>query len=149
MSRRTVIVGAGQAGARTAAALRKLDASAEILLLGEESELPYERPPLSKEVLNGASPSKTTMFPRDWYDEQRIALHLGVKVARIHSGAKQISLADGESLAYDDLVLATGGRPRPLAVPGAALDGVLMLRNIGDSVNLSARLAAGAKVVVI
>ncbi|WP_233828775.1 NAD(P)/FAD-dependent oxidoreductase [Paraburkholderia sp. ZP32-5] len=149
MSRRTVIVGAGQAGARTAAALRKLDASAEILLLGEESELPYERPPLSKEVLNGASPSKTTMFQRDWYDEQRVALRLGVKVASIDSAAKQISLADGEPLAYDDLVLATGVRPRPLTVPGAALDGVLMLRNVGDSVNLSARLTAGAKVVVI
>jgi 3-phenylpropionate/trans-cinnamate dioxygenase ferredoxin reductase subunit len=149
VSRRTVIVGAGQAGARTAAALRKLDATADIVLLGEEPDLPYERPSLSKEVLNGGSASKTTMFPRSWYDEQRIALRVGVKVTDIDSRARQISLADGESLAYDDLVLATGVRPRPLAVPGASLDGVLMLRTISDSANLSARLTAGAKVVVI
>lgn len=149
MSGRTVIVGAGQAGARTATALRRLDDAADIILLGEEQELPYERPPLSKEVLNGASPSKATIFPRTWYEEHRIALRAGVHVSGLDWRARQISLADGESLAYDDLVLATGVRPRPLVVPGATLDGVLTLRTIGDSTNLSARLTAGAKVVVI
>jgi 3-phenylpropionate/trans-cinnamate dioxygenase ferredoxin reductase subunit len=149
VSRRTVIVGAGQAGARTAAALRKLDNTADITLLGEEQDLPYERPPLSKEVLNGGSPSKATLFPRTWYEEHRIALRTGVHVTGFDWRAKQISLAHGESLAYDDLVLATGVRPRPLIVPGATLDGVLTLRTIGDSTNLSARLTAGANVVVI
>jgi NAD(P)H-nitrite reductase large subunit len=133
VSRRTVIVGAGQAGARTAAALRKLDNTADITLLGEEQDLPYERPPLSKEVLNGGSPSKATLFPRTWYEEHRIALRTGVHVTGFDWRAKQISLAHGESLAYDDLVLATGVRPRPLIVPGATLDGVLTLRTIGDS----------------
>jgi 3-phenylpropionate/trans-cinnamate dioxygenase ferredoxin reductase subunit len=149
MSGRTVIVGAGQAGARTAAALRRLDDAADITLLGEEQELPYERPPLSKEVLNGGSPSRTTLFPHTWYEQHRIALRAGVQVTGFDSHTRQISLAHGEALAYDHLVLATGVRPRPLAVPGATLDGVLTLRTIGDSTKLSARLKAGAKVVVI
>jgi 3-phenylpropionate/trans-cinnamate dioxygenase ferredoxin reductase subunit len=149
VSGRTVIVGAGQAGARTAAALGRLDDAADIILLGEEQDPPYERPPLSKEVLNGGSPSKATIFPRTWYEEHRIALRVGVHVIGFDWRAKQISLAHGESLAYDDLVLATGVRPRPLVVPGATLDGVLTLRTIGDSTNLSARLTAGANVVVI
>lgn len=149
MSARTVIVGAGQAGARTAIALRKLDAAAEIVLLGNEDELPYERPPLSKEVLNGGSPSKVTLFPRTWYEERRIALHAGVHVAGFDWRARQVSLANGDALAYDALVLATGVRARPLVMPGATLDGVLTLRTIADSANLSARLTAGARVVVI
>ncbi len=149
MSGRTVIVGAGQAGARTAAALRRLDDAAEIILLGEEQDLPYERPPLSKEVLNGGSPSKATIFPHTWYEEHRIALRAGAHVSGFDWRAKQISLAHGESVAYDDLVLATGVRPRPLVVPGATLDGVVTLRTIGDSSKLSARLTPGAKVVVI
>lgn len=149
MSGRTVIVGAGQAGARTASALRRLDEAAEIVLLGEEQELPYERPPLSKEILNGGPPSKATIFAHTWYEEHRIAMRAGVHVTGFDWRAKQIALASGDSLAYDNLVLATGVRPRPLMVPGATLDGVLTLRTIGDSTNLSARLTPGAKVVVI
>ncbi|MGF6772333.1 3-phenylpropionate/trans-cinnamate dioxygenase ferredoxin reductase subunit [Paraburkholderia sp. GAS199] len=149
MSQRIVIVGAGQAGARTAAALRRLDDTAEITLLGEEQDLPYERPPLSKDILNGAAPSKATIFPHAWYEEHRIALRSGVRVAAFDSRTKRLSLGDGESLPYDDLVLATGVRPRLLDVPGATLDGVLTLRTIGDSTALSARLTAGARVVVI
>jgi 3-phenylpropionate/trans-cinnamate dioxygenase ferredoxin reductase component len=149
MSGRTVIVGAGQAGARTAAALRRLDAAADIVLLGDEPHLPYERPPLSKEGLNGASASNSTVFPRAWYDEQRITLRLGEAVTGFDWRAREVTLAQGESLAYDALVLATGVRPRPLAVPGATLDGVLTLRTVADSANLSARLTAGANVVVI
>lgn len=149
MSGRTVIVGAGQAGARTAHALRRLDESAEIVLLGDELDLPYERPPLSKDILNGGSPSKATLFPGAWYDEHRVALRAGVHVTGFDWRAKQVSLANGESLAYDDLVLATGVRPRPLVVPGATLDGVLTLRTIADSAKLSARLTPGANVVVI
>jgi 3-phenylpropionate/trans-cinnamate dioxygenase ferredoxin reductase subunit len=144
-----VIVGAGQAGARTATALRKLDETADIVLLGEEHDLPYERPPLSKEILNGASPSKATIFPGAWYEENRIALCAGVQVTGFDWRARQISLAHGEPLAYDNLVLATGVRPRPLVAPGATLDGVLTLRTIGDSAKLSARLSPGANVVVI
>ena len=144
-----MIVGAGQAGARTATALRKLDESADIVLLGEEHDLPYERPPLSKEILNGGSPSKATIFPGTWYEENRIALCAGVQVTGFDWRARHISLAHGESLAYDDLVLATGVRPRPLIAPGATLDGVLTLRTIGDSAKLSARLSPGANVVVI
>jgi 3-phenylpropionate/trans-cinnamate dioxygenase ferredoxin reductase component len=149
MSRRTIIVGAGQAGARTAVALRRLDESTGIVLVGEEPDLPYERPPLSKAVLGGDSPSKTTIFPRSHYDAQRIALHVGARATGLDSQAKLITFADGESLAYDDLVLATGVRPRPLAVPGAGLDGVFMLRTVHDSVRLSQRLVAGANVIVI
>ncbi|NIF71174.1 hypothetical protein F3J16_13390 [Burkholderia sp. Ap-962] len=149
MSRRTVVVGAGQAGARTATALRRLDESVEIVLLGEERELPYERPPLSKEVLNGSLASKTTLFPLGWYEEQRIALRTGVRVEGFDWRARQVRLAHGETLGYDDLVLATGVRARPLGVPGAALDGVLTLRTLDDSATLSARLKPGTRLVVI
>ncbi|SAK86032.1 FAD-dependent pyridine nucleotide-disulfide oxidoreductase [Caballeronia pedi] len=149
MTGRTVIVGAGQAGARTAAALRRLDQAREITLLGDEQALPYERPPLSKDVLNGGTPAKTTIFPLGWYEEQRIALRAGVRVVGVDWRAKQVLLAHGESLAYDDLVLATGVRARPLVVPGANLDGVVTLRTIEDSLSLSGRLTGGANVVVI
>jgi 3-phenylpropionate/trans-cinnamate dioxygenase ferredoxin reductase subunit len=146
---RTVIVGAGQAGARTAAALRRLDDAREIILIGEEQALPYERPPLSKDVLNGGTPSKTTIFPLDWYEAHRIALRAGVQAVGLDWRARQVLLAHGELLAYDDLVLATGVRPRLLTVPGANLEGVVTLRTVADSMSLSARLTAGAKVVVI
>jgi 3-phenylpropionate/trans-cinnamate dioxygenase ferredoxin reductase component len=149
MSRRTVIVGAGQAGAKTAAALRKLDESAAIVLIGEEQALPYERPPLSKDVLSGGAPSKATIFPRLWYEENSIELRSGVHVTGLDWQAKHILLDDGESLAYDDLVLATGVRSRPLVTPGATLDNVLMLRTLDDSTKLAARLTSGANVVVI
>jgi 3-phenylpropionate/trans-cinnamate dioxygenase ferredoxin reductase component len=149
MSGRTVIVGAGQAGARTAAALRRLDEASDIILLGNEHALPYERPPLSKEVLNGGASAKTTIFPRVWYDEQRIALSAGVHVTGLDWRARQVSFADGGTLTYDHLVLATGVRCRPLVAPGATLDGVFTLRTLDDSARLSARLTAGAKVIVI
>jgi 3-phenylpropionate/trans-cinnamate dioxygenase ferredoxin reductase component len=149
MTQRTLIIGAGQSGARTAAALRKQGSTGEIVLLGDESELPYERPPLSKDVLAGAPLSRTIIFPREYYAEHDIDVRVDTRVNSIDPAARQIVLADSSMLAYDHLVLATGVRARQLTIPGAELDGVLTLRTARDSTQLATRLTANAKVVVL
>jgi NADPH-dependent 2,4-dienoyl-CoA reductase/sulfur reductase-like enzyme len=146
---RTVIVGAGQAGRRTAELLRGLDAEREILLLGEETEPPYDRPPLSKEILLGEEKPRGLM-QRDAaaYDAQRIALLLGERVTGIDLDAARVETAGGERIAYDSLVLATGARARGLPVSGADDARVLTLRSIADARALRARLRPGLRLVV-
>lgn len=151
MARRIVIVGAGQAGRRTAEALRALDAEAEILLLGEEPHPPYDRPPLSKAVLLGESPGNA-LFVRatpDFYAEHRIALRTGVRVVAIEPGARRVVTGAGEAIAYDHLVLATGARARRLAVPGAEDPRVLLLRTLDDAEALRARLLGRPRLAVV
>jgi NADPH-dependent 2,4-dienoyl-CoA reductase/sulfur reductase-like enzyme len=140
---RTLIVGAGQAGRRTAEALRALDPAAEITLIGADPHLPYDRPPLSKAVLLG-TPLGTSLTPRnaDYFATHRIALRLGEPVAALDLPGHTVRLAGGESLAWDHLVLATGARARPLAVPGADDPRVLLLRTLEDAERLKAALAA-------
>jgi 3-phenylpropionate/trans-cinnamate dioxygenase ferredoxin reductase component len=149
MNRRTLIIGAGQSGARTAAALRKQGGSGEIVLIGDEAGLPYERPPLSKDILAGAPLSGTVIFPREYYTEHDIEIRVDTRVNSIDPAARQVVLADASTLAYDDLVLATGVRARPLDVPGAGLDNVLMLRTAADSTLLATRLTANARIVIL
>jgi 3-phenylpropionate/trans-cinnamate dioxygenase ferredoxin reductase subunit len=146
---RIVIVGAGQSGARTAAALRKQGCTDEIVLIGDEAELPYERPPLSKEILAGAPLSGTVIFPPAYYAEHDIEVRVGTRVSAIDAAARQIVLADATRLGYDHLVLAMGVRARPLAIPGAQLNGVLTLRTAHDSTRLAERLTPKAKIVIL
>ncbi len=144
------IVGAGQAGARMAAALRKQGWQERILLLGEEPETPYERPPLSKEVLaKRADPLVGRIYPPDWYAEHDVELRTGCRVAALEPSARRLTLESGETLAWDTLVLATGCRARRLALPGAELEGVLTLRTAGDALALRERLRPGARLVLI
>ncbi|MBS7813643.1 NAD(P)/FAD-dependent oxidoreductase [Roseococcus pinisoli] len=146
---RTAIIGAGQAGRRTAELLRGLDAEREILLLGEETEPPYDRPPLSKEVLLGEErPRGLMQRAAEVYEAQRIALRLGEKVTRIDLGAARLETAAGECIAYDSLVIATGARARGLRIPGADDPRVLTLRSIADARALRARLRTGLRLVV-
>lgn len=146
---RTVIVGAGQAGRRTAELLRGLDAEREILLLGEETEPPYDRPPLSKEVLLGEERPRGLMQREvGAYEAQRIALLLGERVEAVDLRAARVETAGGERIAFDSLVIATGARARPLPVPGADDPRVLTLRSMADARALRARLRPGLRLAV-
>lgn len=150
MARRIIIVGAGQAGRRCAEALRQLDATAEIMIFGAEAYLPYDRPPLSKTILLGKDPGPA-LFVRDaeFYAEQRIALHLGEAVTRLHTQEKRIETEQGRSFAYDVLVVATGAKARRLAVIGADDARVMTLRSLDDARALQTRLAAKPRLAVI
>ncbi|MDB5415231.1 MAG: pyridine nucleotide-disulfide oxidoreductase family protein [Rubritepida sp.] len=146
---RTVIVGAGQAGRRTAELLRGLDAEREILLIGEEAEPPYDRPPLSKEILLGEKqPPGLMQRAAGAYAEQRIELLLGCRVTGIDLAARRLDADDGERVPFDTLVLATGARARRLRIPGAEDPRVLTLRSMADARALGARLRPGLRLAV-
>jgi 3-phenylpropionate/trans-cinnamate dioxygenase ferredoxin reductase subunit len=146
-----VIVGAALAGAKAAEALREEGFEGRVVLVGEEAEQPYERPPLSKEYLRGEAPrEKAQVHPDGFYEDNDIELRTGIRVDRIDTGAREVELPGGERLHYDRLLLATGAEPRRLRVPGADLDGVYYLRDLSDADALAARLKAGqGRVVVI
>jgi 3-phenylpropionate/trans-cinnamate dioxygenase ferredoxin reductase subunit len=145
-----VIVGGGLAGAKAAEALRTEGFEGRIVLLCEEPEAPYERPPLSKDFLRGeSSRDQTRVHPEGFYAEHDIDLRIGTTVTSIDPGAGRIEIGGGDALRYDRLLLATGAAPRRLDVPGADLDGVLTLRDLADADALRSRLASAAHLVVI
>lgn len=147
---RIVVVGASLAGGRAAETLRADGFDGEIVLIGDEPHRPYERPPLSKEILRGDWPDdKAFLRPDDYYAEVGIELLLGARATAIDTAAKTVALAEGSTVPYDALLIATGGRPRALPVPGSDLDGVLTLRTIGDAHAIRDRLTAGARVAVV
>jgi 3-phenylpropionate/trans-cinnamate dioxygenase ferredoxin reductase component len=145
-----VIVGASLAGAKAAETLREEGFAGRVVLLGEEPEPPYERPPLSKGYLLG-SDERNTAFVHDraWYDKQNIELRTGVRVEALDPAAHTVTLATGERLGYDELLLTTGSVIRTLPVPGTDLVGVHYLRRIEHSDALRGVLVEGARVVVV
>ena len=145
-----VIVGASLAGAKAAEALRAEGFDGRIVLIGQESDRPYERPPLSKDYLLGKADRETIyVHPQEWYPEHDVDLRLGVVVTSIDRAAHEISLADGSRTGYAKLLLATGSSPRRLPVPGDDLDGVFYLRRVGDSERIKAAFQEASRVVVI
>jgi 3-phenylpropionate/trans-cinnamate dioxygenase ferredoxin reductase component len=145
-----VIVGASLAGAKAAETLRAEGFAGPIVLIGAESELPYERPPLSKDYLQGKSPrDKIYVHPREWYTEHDIRLRLGLAVTEIDRAAHEVMLADGSPQSYAKLLLATGSSPRRLPVPGADVDGIAYLRTVDDSDQIKAALESASRVAVI
>ncbi|WP_329445706.1 NAD(P)/FAD-dependent oxidoreductase [Streptomyces canus] len=149
-SRRVAVVGAGHAGANVAALLRQRGHTGEIVLLGAEKELPYQRPPLSKDYLKTALPATELLIkPEEFWNEQGIDARLGVVVEEIRPDDDEVVLEGGERIGYDTLVLATGAEPRKLDVPGAALGGVHTLRTRRDADALGAALAPGRRLVVV
>jgi 3-phenylpropionate/trans-cinnamate dioxygenase ferredoxin reductase subunit len=145
-----VIIGAGLAGARAAATLRAEGFDGRLVLAGGEPHLPYDRPPLSKELLQGAGqPTDILLYPEQFYAEQAIELRLGAEVTRVLPGERRIELATGEELAADAVLLCTGGVPRRLNAPGADLDGVHHLRSVDDALAIRDGLGGGASVVVV
>jgi 3-phenylpropionate/trans-cinnamate dioxygenase ferredoxin reductase subunit len=146
-----VIVGASLAGAKAAETLRSKGFAGRIVLIGDDHERPYERPPLSKEYLSGKKPKeKAYVHPEGFYAEQNIDLRLGVRVSAIDREAHDVELDGGERVHYDKLLLTTGSSVNELKVPGAELGGVRYLRTMDDSTALKAALStAGARVVVV
>ena len=144
-----VIVGGGQAGHQIAASLRSEGYTGALTLVGEETALPYQRPPLSKGLLLGAAdPARLPFRLEGYYQKHAIELALGTRVRRIDREAQQLDLGD-RTIAYERLALATGANVRPLDVPGAAADGVVYLRTLDEALDLKRRLDQAHQVVVI
>lgn len=149
-ARRFVIVGGGLAGAKGAEALRERGFTGEVVLLGSEEHLPYERPPLSKGYLKtGEGLDEAFVHTRQWYAAHDVEVRTGTVVTAIDRDAREVVTADGERTAYDRLLLATGSSPRTLTLPGHDLGGVLSLRTIEDSDRIRALMQPGAKLVFI
>lgn len=145
-----VVVGAGQAGSDTAAALRARGFTGRVILVGDEDTLPYPRPPLSKARLSETPEAEPPpLRPASFYAEQGIELVTGDRAVEIDRDGRLLHLASGRRLPYDRLVLATGARPRLLPVPGAGLGGVLSLRRLADAREVRRRLAGCRHLVVI
>ncbi len=145
-----VIVGAGLAGAKAAETLRAEGFDGSVVLIGAETERPYERPPLSKEYLLGkAERDSIFVHPLEWYERNDIDLRLGTIVTGIDRDSHELTLADGSRLAYAKLLLTTGSSPRRLQLPGAGLGNVYYLRTATDSDQLKAAFQAAKRVVVI
>ena len=139
-----VIVGAGLAGAKAAQTLREEGSGDEIVLIGAETERPYERPPLSKEYLLGKSErEKIFVHGAGWYADNDVDLRTGLRVTRVELDEHVVRFADGSRQAYDKLLIATGATPRRL--PGPAL----YLRTVGDSETLKARYADAERVIIV
>ncbi|MDA8257381.1 MAG: FAD-dependent oxidoreductase [Betaproteobacteria bacterium] len=146
----TVIVGAGLAGLTVAETLRAEGYGGPITLIGNETHAPYHRPPLSKGFLQGETPEgQLTMRPAELMAKKNIVLKVGAGATAIDRAARQISLDDGSTLAYDYLALCTGARLRPLPLAGADLPGVFGLRSLDDSRMIKAALESAQDVVII
>jgi 3-phenylpropionate/trans-cinnamate dioxygenase ferredoxin reductase component len=145
-----VILGASLAGAKAAEALRQEGFGGPIELIGEETEGPYERPPLSKDYLLGKADRESIyVHQQSWYAEHDVDLRLGTRVTGLDPAAHELVLADSSRAGYAKLLLATGSTPRRLAVPGAEYEGVLYLRRVADSDQIKATFAAASRVAVI
>jgi 3-phenylpropionate/trans-cinnamate dioxygenase ferredoxin reductase subunit len=145
-----VIVGGGQAAAQASEVLRKRGHTGTITLVGEETLLPYQRPPLSKKYLAGTFERDRLLFRHAaHYAEHAIDLRLGFAAVRIDRKRQRVEIADGSSVAYDALLIATGGRPRLLPLPGAELAGVHYLRSVADVDRLRAEMSSGRRGVII
>jgi 3-phenylpropionate/trans-cinnamate dioxygenase ferredoxin reductase subunit len=145
-----VIVGASLAGAKAAETLRAEGFSGRVLLIGEEGERPYERPPLSKGYLLGsAARDSTYVHEEHWYREHQVELRLAVRATMLDLAAREVTLDGVEKLGYDKLLLATGSRVLTLRVPGVDLHGVRYLRTMDESDALRASFTDGARVVIV
>jgi 3-phenylpropionate/trans-cinnamate dioxygenase ferredoxin reductase component len=142
-----VIVGGGLAAARTAEQLRRSEYTGRITIVSDEVHLPYDRPPLSKEVLR-KEVDDVALKPREWYDEKDITLRLGSAATALDTAAQAVTLDDGTVLGYDELVIATGLVPRRIpAFPD--LEGIRVLRSFDESLALREHASACQRTVVI
>ena len=144
---RIVIVGGGLAAARTAEQLRRSEYTGGITIVSDEVHLPYDRPPLSKEVLR-KEVDDVALKPREWYDEKDITLRLGSAATSLDTAEQRVTLDDGTELGYDELVIATGLVPRRIpAFPD--LEGIRVLRSFDESMALRQHASQAQRAVVI
>ena len=144
-----VIAGSSLAGAKAAETLRAEGFDGRVVLIGDEPERPYERPPLSMDYLRGEAEGKPYVHDEGFYAENDIELRTGTRVEAVDAGAHTVTLSGGETVSFTRLLLATGAEPRRLAVPGADGDGVLTLRTTADSDAIRARIDAGGHLITI
>ena len=150
MNGRVLIVGAGQAGGRTAQALRRLGHAGPVTLVGDEALPPYERPPLSKEVLLGrAEPASLLLMQEEGWRQLGVELRRSARAVAIEREARRVRLDGGSALDYDHLVLATGARPRVFPGPVEPGTELLYLRTVDDALRLAPRLSPGQRVGIV
>jgi 3-phenylpropionate/trans-cinnamate dioxygenase ferredoxin reductase subunit len=146
---RLVVVGASLAGATAAATLREEGFDGDVVLIGSEATLPYERPPLSKTFLRGESTVQDALVrPEAFYAEQSIETRFGTTATGIDTSAKRVVVAGGDPVPYDRILVATGARNRRFPIPGIGLEGVLDLRTFDDAARIRAEMRPGRSVVM-
>jgi 3-phenylpropionate/trans-cinnamate dioxygenase ferredoxin reductase component len=145
-----VIVGANLTGGAAATTLRDQGFEGSIVMIGAEPHPPYERPALSKDYLRGeTAASRTLLHPEAWYGDHDIDLRLGTRATGVDLDARRVGLEDGQSVRYDKVLVATGGRNRKLAFPGADLQGVYQLRTIEEADAIRAEASPGRKAAIL
>ena len=150
MSTTFVIIGASLAGGTAAATLRQEGFDGDLILIGEEQHPPYERPPLSKQYLRGeVAREKTFLRPSGFFASHNIQTMIGISARRVEPKKKFVELANGVPVAYDKLLIATGGRNRRPPIPGIDLPGVYELRTLNDADRIRAAAREGKRVVVV
>jgi 3-phenylpropionate/trans-cinnamate dioxygenase ferredoxin reductase component len=150
MAEAFVIVGASLAGGTAAATLREEGFDGRVVLIGEESTAPYERPPLSKEYLRGEVPfADALVHPADFYASNDIETHFGVRATRVDPTAKVVELSNGDTVDYDKVLIATGSRNRRFPIPGLDLEGVYDLRTVEDCDRIKKEIAPGRRAAVV
>lgn len=150
MTDRIVIVGASLAGGRAAEQLRRAGFSGELFVVGAEPHRPYDRPPLSKKMLQGGQTPESLYFrTAEWYAEREIELVLGTRARSLDPHARTLALSDGRTLGWDRLVVATGADVRRLRGPGAELSGIHYVRTLEDALAIQAALVPGRRAVIL
>jgi NADPH-dependent 2,4-dienoyl-CoA reductase/sulfur reductase-like enzyme len=145
-----VLIGGGLAAGQAAKQIREADSRGPIVVVGQEAYAPYDRPPLSKEFLRGEKPREQLAFdPESFYRERDIELVLGVAAREMDLSRKTVRLANGDVLAFEKALVATGGRPVRLKIPGADLPGVHYLRTLDDSAAIAAEATPGRRAVIV
>lgn len=150
MTEKIIIAGAGHAAGQVVASLKQHNFAGQIVLIGDEPYLPYQRPPLSKKFLSGDMPAERLYVkPASFYDDPQIQLNLETRVSEIDPAGKTVVTDSGDKIPYDKLVLALGSRVRKLSIPGDDLDGVHYLRNIADVEAIRAEMQNKKHAVII
>lgn len=145
-----LIVGAGHGGAQAAIMLRQQKFEGTIAMIGDEPEIPYERPPLSKEYFAGEKPFERILIrPAKFWEEREIAMLLGKQVTSVDPENHTVTTANGETIGYGKLIWATGGSPRMLPIPGGDLPGVQGVRTRADADAMKAASQDAGQIVVI
>lgn len=145
-----VIAGAGHGAGQVVATLKQKKFAGKIILIGDEAQLPYQRPPLSKKFLSGHLDAERLHFkPASFYDDPRIDVHLNTTIERIDRAGKNVCTSDGGEFSYDKLVLAFGSRVRKIEVPGHDLPGIHYLRSITDVEAIRSKMSGNKNVVIV
>lgn len=145
-----VIIGAGHAAGQAAASLRQEKYAGPITIIGDESHIPYQRPPLSKQYLSGEQGlARVYLRPEKFYQDNDVTLKLNKRASQINRHAKSVTLADGEQITYDKLIISTGSRPRMLNIDGSDQPGIHYLRTIADVDGIRAEMQPDKKLVIV